>query len=102
MNKYPSAICILPQGVVHLVEDKDITYIKIKSTMFLQDGTVFTSINTEFKRWMHFLLRSLQSFGAPHGGPNNCACFRHVGDLGNVYADQNGVVDTIPWIHMSA
>ena len=105
MNKYPSAICILPQGVVHLVEDKDITYIKIK----------FHNVPTGWHGFHVHKYGDLSDgctsccdhynpFEAPHGGPDNCACFRHVGDLGNVYADQNGVVDTIlmdPYVRLT-
>jgi Cu-Zn family superoxide dismutase len=31
--------------------------------------------------------------GAPHGGPGDAASARHAGDLGNVVADADGVVD---------
>ena len=31
--------------------------------------------------------------GAPHGGPNDDFENRHVGDLGNIIADENGKVD---------
>lgn len=105
MNGFPSATCVLPQGTVYFVEDTDVTYIKIK-LHGVPTGWHGFHVHKygDLTEGCTSCCDHYNPFESPHGGPNDCACFRHVGDLGNVYADGNGIVDTIlmdPYVRLT-